>query len=50
MDSFGEYLSQPCDECPSSAIYNGNSRATGKRGQYCQEHVDFDASLFSRDD
>lgn len=50
MDSLTEYLSQPCDECPSTATHNGQSKATGRRGQYCSQHMDWDAPAFARND
>jgi hypothetical protein len=49
-ERFSEYLSQPCDECPLTATHNGRSKFTGKQGQFCNGHVDWDAPAHARDD
>jgi len=49
-DSFSEYLSQPCDDCPDTATHNGVSTVTGKRGRFCNAHTSWDAPAFARDD
>lgn len=47
---FSCYLSQPCDECDHTATHNGTSKATGKRGQFCNGCMDWDKPGFARND
>lgn len=51
-DAFTAYLSEPCDEpgCDTSATHNGTGRSTGRHGRWCNQHTDFDAPAFARDD
>lgn len=50
--SFEEYLREPCDEegCDSTATHNATSRSTGKRGQFCNSHMDWEQPAFARND
>lgn len=50
LESFEEYLSEPCDDCDRTATHNGTSTVTGKRGQFCNEHTSWDAPAFARND
>ena len=52
FSSLTEYLSQPCDEpgCERTATHNAYSKTTGKRGKFCNEHMDWDKPGFARND
>jgi hypothetical protein len=49
--TFDEYLNQPCDEddCERTADHNGTGRS-GKRGQWCNQHINWDQPAFARND
>ncbi len=49
-DLLSEYLAQDCDDCDRTAVYNGVSTETGKRGKFCTSHTSFLHPSFARDD
>lgn len=52
--SLDEYLSEPCDTegCTATATHNGHERGAEppRRGQFCNQHMDWDQPAFARND
>jgi hypothetical protein len=51
-DAFADYLSEMCEAkgCENTATHSGFLRGTSIRGDWCNQHTDWDKPAFARND